>query len=62
MVHKPVDITCLDKSQPTMSAKSLGTSVACAIDELQKPLPRKTMLFERHMTITIGITDAFPNS
>ena len=46
-----------------MSAKSLGTfSVICTVDELQKPLPRKTMLFEGHMTITIGISDSFLNS
>ena len=48
---------------PTMSAKSLGTfPVICAIDEVQNPLPRKTMLFEKHMTSIIGISDTFPNS
>ena len=48
---------------PTMSAKSLGTfPVICAIDEVQNPLPLKTMLFKRHMTSIIGISDTFPNS
>ena len=47
----------------TMSAKSLGTlTVIYAIDELQNPLPRKTMLFEGHMTSTFGRSDACPNS
>ena len=47
----------------TMSAKSLGTfPVICAIDEVQNPLPLKTMLFNRHMTSIIGISDTFPNS
>ena len=47
----------------TMSAKSLSIfPVICALDQLQTPLPRKIMLFEGHMTITIGISDAFPNS
>ena len=48
---------------PTMSTKSLGTfPVICAMDELQNPLPRKTILFEGQRTITIGISDAFSNS
>ena len=48
---------------PTMSAKSLGTfPVICAIDEVQNPLPLKTMLFEKHMTSIIGISDTFTNS
>ena len=48
---------------PTMSAKSLGTfPVICAIDEVQNPLPLKTMLFKRHMTSLIRISDTFPNS
>ena len=47
----------------TMPAKSLGTfPVICAIDEVQNPLPLKTMLFERHMTSIIGINDTFPKS
>ena len=47
----------------TMSAKSLGTfPVICAIDEVQNSLPLKTMLFKRHMTSIIGISDTFPNS
>ena len=47
----------------TMSAKSLGTlPVIYAIDEVQSPLPRKTMLFEGHMTSTFGRSDAFSNS
>ena len=29
----------------------------CAIDEVQNPLPVKTMLFEKHMTGIIGISD-----
>ena len=46
-----------------MSAKSLGTfPLICTTDELQHPLPRKTMLFEGHMTSTIGTRDTFPNS
>ena len=50
-------------AKATMSAKSLGTfPVICAIDELQKNPLRKTMLFEGHMIIMIGISDAFPNS
>ena len=49
--------------EPTMSAKSLGTfPVICAIDEVQNPLPLKTMLFEKHMTSIIGISDTFTNS
>ena len=49
--------------EATMSAKSLGTlPVIYAIDELQNPLPRKTMLFEGHMTSTFGRSDACPNS
>ena len=47
----------------TMSAKSLGTfPVICTIDEVQNPLPLKTMLFKRHMTSIIGISDTFPDS
>ena len=47
----------------TMSAKSLGTfPVICAIDEVQNPLPLKTMLFKKHMTSIIGISDTFTNS
>ena len=47
----------------TMPAKSLGTfPVICAIDEVQNPLPLKTILFKRHMTSIIGIIDTFPNS
>ena len=47
----------------TMSAKSLGTfPVIFAIDEVQNSLPHKTMLFKRHMTSLIGISDTFPNS
>ena len=47
----------------TMPAKSLGTfPVICAIDEVQNPLPLKRMLFKRHMTSIIGISDTFPNS
>ena len=50
-------------ARATMSAKSLGTfPVICAIDEVQNPLPLKTMLFNRHMTSIIGISDTFPNS
>ena len=46
-----------------MSAKSLVTfPVICAIAELENPLPRKTMLFEGHMTNTIGLSGAFSNS
>ena len=46
----------------TMSAKSLGTFPAiCAIDEVQNPLPLKTILFKRHMTSIIGINDTVPN-
>ena len=46
-----------------MSAKSLGIfPVICAVDEVQNPLPLKTMLFKRHMTSIIGISDTFPNS
>ena len=46
-----------------MSAKSLGTfPVICAIDEVQNHLPHKTMLFERHMTSIIGMSDICPNS
>ena len=49
--------------QSTMSAESLGTfPVICAIDEVQNSLPLKTMLFKRHMTSIIGISDTFPNS
>ena len=48
---------------PTMSAKRLGTfPVICAIDEVQNPLLLKKMLFERHMTSIIGISDTFTNS
>ena len=51
------------RTRRTMSAKSLGTfPVICAIDEVQNPLPLKTMLFEKHMTSIIGISDTFPNS
>ena len=51
------------RSKSTMSAKSLGTfPVICAIDEVQNPLPLKTMLFKRHMTSIIGISDTFPDS
>ena len=51
------------KGRRTMSAKSLGTfPVICAIDEVQNPLPLKTMLFKRHMTSIIGISDTFPDS
>ena len=47
----------------TMSPKSLGAfPVICAIDEVQNSLPLKTMLFKRHMTSIIGISDTFPNS
>ena len=53
----------LRKYIQTMSAKGLGTfPVICAIDEVQNPLPLKTLLFERHMTSIIGIRDTFPNS
>ena len=53
----------LRKKIQTMSPKSLGTlPVIYAIDELQNPLPRKTMLFEGHMTSTFGRSDACPNS
>ena len=49
--------------KPTISAKSLGTfTVICAIDEVQNSLPLNTMLFKRHMTSIIGISDTFPNS
>ena len=52
-----------EKFKATMSAKSLGTfPVICAIDEVQNSLPLKTMLFKRHMTSIIGISDTFPNS
>ena len=52
-----------DTEITTMSAKSLGKfPVICAIDEVQNPLPLKTMLFKRHMTSIIGINDTFPNS
>ena len=38
-----------------MSAKSLGTlPVIYVVDELQNPLPRKTMLFENDMNSTGG--------
>ena len=44
-----------------MSAKSLGTfPVICAIDVVQNPLSLETMLFERHMTSIIGISDTVP--
>ena len=47
----------------TMPAKSLGTlPMIYAIDELQNPLPRKTMLFEENMTTVFGRSDALPNS
>ena len=47
----------------TMSAKSLGTlPMIYAIDEIQNPLPHKTMFFEGHMNSTGGRSDAFPNS
>jgi len=40
-----IDKQC-EKKIPTMSAKSLGTlPVFYAVDELQNPLPRTTMLF-----------------
>ena len=47
----------------TISAKSLGTlHVICAVDELQNPLPRKTMLFEDDTNSTGGRNDVFPSS
>ena len=43
--------------------QSLGTfQEICAIDEVQNPLPLKTMLFKRHMTSIMGISDTFANS
>ena len=42
--------------------KVLEHFLSCAIDEVQNPLPLKTMLFKRHMTSIIGISDTFPNS
>ena len=57
------DMKSLGAPRTSMSAKSLGTfAVICAIDEVQNPLPLKTMLFKRHMTSIIGINDTFPNS
>ena len=50
-------------AKSTISAKSLGTfPVICAIDEVHNPLPLITMLFKRHMTSILGISDTFPNS
>ena len=48
---------------PPMSAKSPGTlPMIYAVDELQNPLPRKTMLFEGDTNSTGGINDVFPSS
>ena len=50
-------------TRPTMIAKSLGTlPVIYAVDELQNPLPRKTVLFEGDTNTTGGENDVFPNS
>ena len=47
----------------TMPAKNLETlPMIYAIDELQNPLPRKTMLFEENMTTVFGRSDALPYS
>ena len=44
----------------TMSAKSLGTlAMIYATDELQNPLPLKTMLCEGDMNNPVGKSDAF---
>ena len=60
---KEANLYGITRSETTTSAKSLGTPpVNCAINELQNPLPFKTMLFEGHKTSTIGISDAFLNS
>ena len=46
-----------------MSAKSLGTlPVIFVADELQSPLPRKTMLCEGDMSSTGGENDVSPKS
>ena len=46
-----------------MSAKRLGTlPVIYAVDELQNPLPRTTMLFEGDRKSTKGRNGVFPNS
>ena len=46
-----------------MPAKSLGTlPVIYAVDELQNPLPRTTMLFEGDTSSTGGRNGVFPNS
>ena len=46
-----------------MSAKRLGTlPVICAVDELQNPLSRTTMLFEGDRNSTGGRNGVFPNS
>ena len=45
-----------------MSAKSLGIlPVIYAVDELQNPHPRKTMLFEGDTNSTGGRNDVFPS-
>ena len=45
---------------PTMSAKSLGTlAMIYATDELQNPLPLKTMLCEGDMNNPVRRNDAF---
>ena len=44
----------------TMSAKSLGTlAMIYATDELQNPLPRKTMLCEEEINNPVRRSDAF---
>ena len=57
-------LSCIsDVTLTTMSAKSLGTLPAIyAVDELQNPLPRTTMLFEGDTNSTGGGSDVFPNS
>ena len=46
-----------------MSAKSLGTlPVIYAVDRLQNPLPRITMLFEDDMNSTGGRNDVFQST
>ena len=50
-------------SAAKMSTKSLGAlPVIYAVDELQNPLPRTTMLFEGDTNGTGGGNDFFPNS
>ena len=48
------------RSRPINSAKSIGTlSLNCAVDKLQNPLPRTTILFEGDRNSTGGRNDVF---